>query len=101
MVHDGAARVVLAGEQHGGFQAFQQLAVWLEIALDIARHVLAFARQFEERVEVVGQGADAARRWPMASSSRLRSCITFWLFSGWLQKSGAEICASVWLSFCF
>ena len=33
----------------------------------------------------------------MASSRRLRSCITFWLFSGWFQKSGAEICSSVWL----
>ncbi len=25
--HDGAARVVLAGEQHGGFQALEQFAV--------------------------------------------------------------------------
>src|SRR5580658_4577102 len=31
----------------------------------------------------------------MASSRRLRSCITFWLFSGCDQKSGAEICSSV------
>ena len=27
--------------------------------------------------------------------------MTFWLFSGWLQKSGAEICSSVLASFCF
>jgi len=31
----------------------------------------------------------------------LRSCITFWLFSGWDQKSGAEISFSVSFSFCF
>jgi len=27
--------------------------------------------------------------------------MTFWLFSGWFQKSGAEICASVSASFFF
>jgi len=27
--------------------------------------------------------------------------MTFWLFSGWLQKSGAEICCSLWANFCF
>ena len=37
----------------------------------------------------------------MNSSSRLRSRITFWLFPGWVQKSGAAICCSVWASFCF
>jgi hypothetical protein len=36
-----------------------------------------------------------------ACSSRLRFCITFWLFSGWFQKSGAEICSSVVFSFSF
>ena len=38
----------------------------------------------------------------IASSSRLRSCMTFWLFSGCVQKSGAEICSSslVSLDFC-
>src|SRR5688572_18038685 len=30
----------------------------------------------------------------IASSRRLRSCITLWLFSGWFQKSGCEICSS-------
>ena len=30
----------------------------------------------------------------MDSSSRLRSCMIFWLFSGLLQKSGDEICCS-------
>jgi len=27
--------------------------------------------------------------------------MTFWLFSGWLQKSGAPICSSILFSFCF
>jgi hypothetical protein len=27
--------------------------------------------------------------------------MTFWLFSGWLQKSGLEICSSVLASFSF
>ena len=31
------------------------------------------------------------RSFATASSRRLRSCITFWLFSGWFQKSGEEI----------
>src|SRR5579885_2264352 len=37
-----------------------------------------------------------AMRWSLArpSSRRLRSCMTFWLFSGWLQKSGEAICSS-------
>ena len=56
--HDGAAGVVLAGEQHGGLQALQQFGVRLQVALDIGRDVLAFAGQFEQRVQVVGQGAD-------------------------------------------
>jgi hypothetical protein len=37
----------------------------------------------------------------MASSSRFRSCITFWLRSGRDQKSGAEICSSVRVSSLF
>ena len=44
--------------------------------------VLAFARQFEQRVEIVGERCRCDRRWRWLSSSRLRSCITFWLFSG-------------------
>ena len=35
----------------------------------------------------------------IASSKRLRACMTFWLFSGWFQKSGEEICSSVSASF--
>jgi hypothetical protein len=31
----------------------------------------------------------------------LRSCITFWDFSGWFQKSGSEICCSVLASWVF
>ena len=56
---DGAARVVFAGEQHGGLEALQELAVGLQVALDIGADVLAFAGEFEERVQVVGHGADA------------------------------------------
>jgi hypothetical protein len=37
----------------------------------------------------------------MACSSRLRSCITFWLFSGCDQKSGDEICCSIVFSLDF
>ena len=36
--HDGGARVVLAGEQHGSLQALQVFGVGLEVAFDIARH---------------------------------------------------------------
>ena len=56
---DGAAGVVRAGEQHGGFQALQQFGVDLGVAFDIGLDVFAFARQFEQRVEIVGHGADA------------------------------------------
>jgi len=35
------------------------------------------------------------------SSRRLRSCITFWVFSGWSQKPGAEVCSSILANFCF
>ena len=57
--HDGGARVVFAGEQHGGFQALQVLGVGLEVALDIGGDGFAFAGEFEEGVEVVGHAAYA------------------------------------------
>ena len=62
--------------------------VTLHLALDIAGHVFAFARQLEQRVEIVGERADAlvVARWP--ASSRLRSRITFWLFSGLRPEVG-------------
>ena len=44
--------------EHRGFQALQVLRVRLEIALDIGGDGLAFPRQFEESVEVVGHAAD-------------------------------------------
>ena len=56
--HDGATRVVGAGEQHGGFQALQQIGIDFAIALDIGLHVFAFAGQFEHGVEIVCHGAD-------------------------------------------
>jgi hypothetical protein len=37
----------------------------------------------------------------MACSNFLRSCMTFWLFSGLFQKSGEESCSSVRASFRF
>jgi hypothetical protein len=36
--------------------------------------------------------------WSIASSSRLRSCIIFWLRSGWFQKSGELTSSSVLVS---
>src|SRR5215470_5867328 len=44
---DGAPAIVFAGEKHLGFEALQQFAVGLEVALDVAVDVLAFAREFE------------------------------------------------------
>ncbi len=57
--HDRAALIVLAAEQHGGFQPLQQFAVRLEVALDIGLHWLALARQLEHRVQIVCHAADA------------------------------------------
>ena len=98
--NDSAARVVLARQQHGRLQALQRLRLCLEIALDVAVDVFAFTGEFKEGVEIVGHGADASS-FAIASSRRLRSCITFWLFSGWFQKSGEEIWSSVLASFAF
>ena len=75
--------------------------VALQLALDVAVDVLAFAGQFEQRVQVRRSAAATRSSLAMASSSRLRSCITFWLFSGWFQKSGAEICCFGLASCCF
>ncbi len=57
---DGAERVVLARQQHGGFQAIDVFGVSLDVALDVAGHVFALARQLEHGVEVLGQGANAS-----------------------------------------
>ena len=48
-------RVVLAREQHPGFEHFQALGKALDFALQIGRDVFAFARQFEQRVQIRGQ----------------------------------------------
>ena len=56
--HDGAAAVVFAGEQHGGFETFEQFAVGFQIALDIGQNLFALARQLEQGIEIVGHGAD-------------------------------------------
>ena len=55
---DGVARVVFAGEQHGGLDALQKLGVGLHFAVDIGADVLAFAGQFKQRVEIVGERPD-------------------------------------------
>ena len=88
------ARVVLAGEQHLRFERFQMRGEALHFALQIAGDVLAFARQFEQRVEVGSRGRRCCASWAICSSRRLRSCMIFWLFSGLDQKSGALICSS-------
>ena len=59
-----------------------ELRVGLQIALDIAVDVLAFAGEFEQRIQIGGQRGDALRRCRWLSSRRLRSCMIFWLFLG-------------------
>jgi len=49
---DGALRVVLAGEEHLGFQLFEQLGVGLELSLDVASMDSSLAGELEQRVEV-------------------------------------------------
>jgi len=56
---DGAELGVVAGEQHGGLDPIDELGIGLHVALDIGGHALAFFRQLEERVQIVGHGADA------------------------------------------
>ena len=97
---DGAARVVFAGEQHGGLEALQQLAVGLHVALDIGRRRPRLRGPVRRACRGRRSCARMRSSLAMASSRRLRSCMTFWLFSGWFQKSGAEICSSVSASFC-
>ncbi len=64
------------------------------LALDIAARRLRL--RGPARTAYRGRRSSAAMRWSsaMACSSRLRSCMTFWLFSGCDQKSGREICSS-------
>ena len=52
---NGVARVVFAREQHGRLDALQKLGVGLRVALDIAADVFPFARQLEQRVQIVGE----------------------------------------------
>ena len=87
------ARVVLARKQHLRFERLQMRGEALDFALQFAVDVLAFARQLEQRIEVGSQPAMFAS-WAICSSRRLRSCMIFWLFSGFDQKSGALICSS-------
>jgi hypothetical protein len=54
-----ALRVVFAGKQHGAFEPLEQLRVRLHLAPDVGQHVFAFARQLEQRVEILGHRADA------------------------------------------
>src|ERR1035438_8752262 len=49
---NGIFRVVPAGQQHAGFENLQTLGELLQLALQFARHVFAFARQFEQRVQI-------------------------------------------------
>jgi hypothetical protein len=63
-------------------------------------NALALRRQLEQRVQI--EVSEAMRRsLPRLSARRLRSCMTFSLFSGWLQKSGAAICCSALSSLVF
>ena len=45
-------RVVRTGEQHPGFEHFQALGKALDLAVQIGRHVFAFAPQLEQRVQI-------------------------------------------------
>ena len=64
-------------------------------ALEIGLNVFAFAHQFEQRIEVGDRSCRLCWSFSSASSSRLRSCMTFWLRSGEFQKSGELISSSV------
>ncbi len=60
--------------------------------------IFALARQFEQRVDIRNSARNLVRV-RTASSSRLRCCISFWLFSELFQNSGSEISASVSANF--
>ena len=78
--HDGAFRIVLARQQHLGLQLFQVRREMLHLALQIGGDVFAFARELEQRVQIRSQAARSSSSWAIGSSSRLRSCMIFWLF---------------------
>ena len=75
MVMMALASVVLARQQHPGFEFLQLFRKALHLALEIAVDVFAFARQLEQRVDVGSQAGDTGRDAAIASSSRLRSCM--------------------------
>jgi hypothetical protein len=50
--HDGALRVVGAGQQHGGLDLFEAVGICADLGLKIAEYVFAFARQLEKRIEI-------------------------------------------------
>ena len=50
--HDGALRIVRAGEQHPGFEHFQTCREALHLAVQIGNDVFAFAPQLEQRVQI-------------------------------------------------
>ena len=98
---DGAARVVFAGEQHGGFQAVEQFGVALHVALDIARDVFALARQLEERVQVVGEAADAlvVGDGLFQALAVLHHLLAFFGLRPEIRRRRSAL--RCWLSFCF
>jgi hypothetical protein len=49
---DGAAEIVLAREQHLGFELVEALGELVQLLPDLAADVLAFALQLEQRFEV-------------------------------------------------
>src|ERR1051326_7501719 len=57
--HDGALGIVLAGEQHGGFERFHALGEGLQLAFDIGEDVFAFAGELEQRVQIRSEAHEA------------------------------------------
>ncbi len=69
---DGAAHVVFAGEQHGGLEALEELAIGFQIAGDVGSDILALAGELEKGIQIVGHGADA-----LVARNRLFQALAF------------------------
>jgi hypothetical protein len=89
------------GKQHGGFDAVQKLGKGFRFAFDIAAHVFAFAGQFEQRIQVVGERpyllvvGDGLLPTACAPASP-SGC-----FRVGTRSPAAEVCSSILASFCF
>ena len=97
---DGAVRVVLARKQHLGFELFENAG---KVFISRSRSPLTFSPSRASSNSVSRSEVSAAIAVVLAicSSRRLRSCMIFWLFSGFDQKSGALICSSSLASWVF